>query len=449
MGDLGSEAGGAPADGGTPPLREVLVVSPHFPPTDAVDMHRVRMTVGHYRANGWRPIVLCVRAEDAGRPIDRGLLETLPADLEVIAVVAPKAAFGLGAIGLRAWRALEREGRRILAQRPIALVFISTTAFPIMAIGPAWKRRSGAPFVLDFQDPWASFPQSAAPFRRGGLKHAAMRLLHRWLERRTVPQAAGLIAVSPVYVELLRKAYPALRDRPAQVSEFGYSDADMAAARRRGRPSPALERGEGERVCLFAGRVAPAMEGALRVLFRAFAAGLERSPATFRPWRFVFIGTGYANAGNPQVVAGLAAEAGISERVSEHPDRIPFLDALASMMQADAVLILGSDDEGYIPSKLRSCLALDRPLLCVAPKASRLAAAVAGLESVVQLSVEPGRSSEDWAGRLARLADRGGAGSFADRAALTAPFEALACAARDCGLFDATLASASPAAVAQ
>jgi hypothetical protein len=436
MGDLASEDRNAPADSGDPPLREVLVVSPHFPPTDAVDMHRVRMTVGHYRANGWRPIVLCVRAEDADRPVDPGLCDTLPAGLEVIAVRAPKAVFGLTAMGIRAWRALEREGRRILAERPVELVFISTTAFPIMAIGRAWKRRFGTPFVLDFQDPWATFPASAAPFHRRGPKHAAMRLVHRWLERRTVPEAAGLISVSPVYVELLRKAYPALRDRPALVSEFGYSNADMAAARSLGRPSPALERREGERVCLFAGRVAPAMEGAVRALFHAIAEELQRSPEALRPWRFVFIGTGYAKAGNPQVVTGLAAEAGIADRVSEHSDRIPFLDALASMMQADAVLVLGSDDEGYIPSKLRSCLALGKPLLCVAPKASRLAAAVAGLESVVRVLIDSAPSSEDWP---SRLADRKEAEAFVERVGLTAPFEAAACAARDCGLLDAAV----------
>ena len=36
-------------------MRRILVVSPQFPPSDAAEMHRVRMTVGYYQANGWDP----------------------------------------------------------------------------------------------------------------------------------------------------------------------------------------------------------------------------------------------------------------------------------------------------------------------------------------------------------------------------------------------------------
>ena len=196
-------------------MRRVLVVSPHFPPTDAVDMHRVRMTVGHYRDNGWEPVVLCVRAQDAGRLTDERLARTVPADVEVHAIPAPPPRPGLSAIGLRAWRQLLGAGAGLLAARKFDLVFISTTAFPVMALGRAWLPRFGVPYVLDFQDPWATFPDSAKA--RPGLRHGLMRRLHRYGEAWTLPQAGGLMATSQAYIDLLQGAYPALRDRPSLV----------------------------------------------------------------------------------------------------------------------------------------------------------------------------------------------------------------------------------------
>jgi hypothetical protein len=57
-------ASSRPAPEAPPPgRRRVLVVSPHFPPTDGVDMHRVRTTIAHYPACGWTPVVLSVRPQ--------------------------------------------------------------------------------------------------------------------------------------------------------------------------------------------------------------------------------------------------------------------------------------------------------------------------------------------------------------------------------------------------
>ena len=62
--------------------RRVLIVSPHFPPTNAPDMQRVRMSLPHFREFGWDPHVLTVG--DAGdTPVDPLLSATVPADVEV------------------------------------------------------------------------------------------------------------------------------------------------------------------------------------------------------------------------------------------------------------------------------------------------------------------------------------------------------------------------------
>ncbi|HYE46148.1 MAG TPA: glycosyltransferase [Caulobacter sp.] len=415
--------------------RRVLVVSPHFPPTDAVDMHRVRMTVGHYRQHGWEPVVLCVRPQDAGRLIDERLVRTVPEDVEVVRVAAPPPGPGLRAVGLRAWRPLMAAGARVLAGRRFDLVFISTTAFPAMALGRVWKRRFGVPFVLDFQDPWATFPSSAEA--RPGLRHGLMRALHRLGEGWTLPAADGLMAVSQTYVDLLQTAYPVLRDRPSLVSPFGFSQQDFAVAKELGRPLPLAWKAPGSAACLFAGVVAPGLERSLLALFRIVARGRVLRPILFEQLGLAFVGTGYASQGNRSVAGRLAAEAGIADLVVEHPDRAPLLDVLRAMGEADALLLLGSDDHGYTPSKTNQTLAAGRPVLCAAPARSPVAAAVAGLESVLSLDADAPLTDEAviaWADRLEPLlAGKTSTAAAIDRAA---SFEAAACAARDCALFD-------------
>lgn len=429
-----------------PRMRRVLVVSPNFPPSDAVDMHRIRMTAGHFVAHGWRPVVLRVAPGDTGRRLEPDLLRTLPDDLEVIEVSAPQgrlaAAIGLNAAGLRAWSALNRAGTALLASRPFDLVFITTTAFPVMALGRVWKQRFGVPFVLDFQDPWATFPASAAPFMRPGLKHRLMRLIHARLEAWTLPSTGGLMAVSERYIDLLRGAYPALRERPAVVSPFPYSLADFAAAARYGQAIEGLAPADNEISCLYAGRIAPAMESSLSACFALVAAGRRRRPALFDRLRFVFVGTGYGASGNPPVAGRLAAETGMSDRVLEHPDRIGFLDAQKSMLDASMLLVLGSDDDAYMPSKLNQSLSLPKPIICAAPATTRAAEAVRGLSTV--LSIDSGAPPTD--AEIDRLGDQleellrvGASGVYSERDRRTRPFEAAIAAARDCDLFDRVL----------
>lgn len=433
-------------------MRRILVVSPNFPPNDTVDMHRVRMTVGHFANHGWRPTVLRVAPGDTGRPLDPDLMATLPEGLEVVEVAAPRnrlaAAAGLNATGLRAWSALDRAGRRLLQGNRFDLVFISTTEFPVMALGRVWKRRFGVPFLLDFQDPWATFPASASPYLRPALKHRLMRAIHRRLEAWTLPEADGLMAVSERYIDLLQAAYPVLRTRPSTVSPFSYSEEDFAAAAVQGTAVAGLSRTDGGASCLYAGRIAPAMEPSLRAWFGVAAAGRARRPEVFDGLWFVFVGTGYAPSGNPSVAMRLAAEVGMADRVVEHPDRVSFLDAQKSMLEADMLLLLGSDDDGYTPSKLNQSLSLAKPVLCATPRTSRAFAAVEALATVLTVVAgEPvgNAAIEDLADRLGALAPDRSPSAYAERETRTRPFEAAQAAARDCALFDRVVETAMDA----
>ena len=57
------------------------------------------------------------------------------------------AAIGLHALDIRAYPHLYRAGARLLSSEPFDLVYFSTTAFPVLSLGPLWYRRFGVPFA--------------------------------------------------------------------------------------------------------------------------------------------------------------------------------------------------------------------------------------------------------------------------------------------------------------
>ncbi len=430
-------------------MRRLLVISPHFPPSDAVDMHRVRVNLCHYENCGWSPSVLSVSAAMSGRQLDERLLRSVPATIAVTRVSAFPEGFarlaGLTALGLRAYFGLARAGDRLISDaaasgRPFDLAFFSTTAFPAMALGPRWRQLFGLPYVLDMQDPWYTAPVQSQVFRRLGLKHHAMRAIHRRLEAATMPNAAGLIAVSPHYIEALRMAYPTLRDRPAETIPFGWSQADMALARTLGKPWNAIEaaRRDGAVVAISAGRAGPYFSTALRALFRLIAAAPPGG--TLARLKAMFLGTGYQSSGNRFETMPLAAAEGVANCVEEQPDRLPLLDALASLDAADVLIVLGSDDFAYQPSKLYQYLAFEKAVLVIAPAGSRVAAQVEDLDGVIFVeagarSLTPERIA-DIDALLARALSAS-QGAFPRRVMTSASHESAARAAEECALFDA------------
>src|SRR6185369_10332833 len=117
----------------SPPLRRVLIVSPHFPPINAPDMQRVRMSLRYYRANGWEPIVLCVHDQEVDGIREVELLQTVPADVKVVQVrclpLRWTRLLGVRNVGLRCWFRFLMAGARLIRRERIDLVFFSNTQF--------------------------------------------------------------------------------------------------------------------------------------------------------------------------------------------------------------------------------------------------------------------------------------------------------------------------------
>ncbi|MFM8720242.1 MAG: glycosyltransferase, partial [Chthoniobacterales bacterium] len=354
-------------------MKRVLIVSPHFPPVNAADMHRVRMVLPFLRENGWEAEVLAVRSEAVAAPKDEWLEAGLPEDVPIHRVKALGLGWsrvpGLGTLGWRALPATQRAGDALLREKKFDLVYFSSTQWPVHLAGPHWKRRSGVPFAMDYQDPWVNdyyrrHPEVTPP--GGRLRYAAADALSRWTEPRVLRECSGYTSVSEAYPADLTRRYPWSATIPHVVMPFPGSERDFERVRSEDVRQTQFDPQDGKRHWVYVGRGGKDMETAAHALFRAVAEHARTSSGFRGQVVMHFIGTSYAPAGTGRAtISPIAAEYGISEMVREHPDRIPYSETLRCLLDATSIIALGSNDASYTASKIYPCLLAGKPLLVV------------------------------------------------------------------------------------
>jgi Glycosyl transferase 4-like domain len=426
-------------------MKRVLIVSPNFPPVNAPDMQRVRMSLPHYGEFGWRPTVLTVKPEQQNLPLDSELVSTLPSSVDVVRTGAIPLGLtrplGIGSVALRAFGHLYRAGVRLMRDHEFDLVYFSTTAFPVMALGRLWKRRFGVPYVIDLQDPWFSTYYDDKPSAERPPKYAAARWMHSVLEPWTMREVDGVISVSPAYLQTLRERYPWLgADRCATIP-FGASERDVEIAlqsQRHATPTtnPNAPRG------VYVGRGGPDMATALQILFRALASGRAQHPR-LAGTRLSFIGTDYAPDGRARpTIKPVAESEGIGSHVIESTARVPYLDALRSLCAADFLVLTGSDDSQYSPSKIYPYILAGRPIVAVVHERSPIVDLIRRTRAGIVVTFKNRDDVDGPAAQLLplwlELLNRLPAGPETDWSAMS-PFSARQLTARQCLVFDSAV----------
>ena len=423
-------------------MRKVLIVSPHFPPINAPDMQRVRMSLPHYDASSWRPVVLTVDPGRLDGPREDELLATLPAGLAVHRCGVLPRWLGFGTLGLRAWFHLWRAGSALLHRDHFDLVFFSNTQFVTFTLGRWWRFRFGVPYVLDVQDPWRTdyYQRPGAPRPPGGWKYQFARLLAWLLEGWSFRRAAGVMSVSEEYLAQLRRRYAWFGAKPVAVIRFGASPRDLEVARTL---PPGLPPVPGVVRIVYAGIAGGPMRGALTTLLQGLQKLRASRPETAARLRFHFVGTTYARPDSARpFVAPLATAHGCGDLVCEQPARIGYLPALRMLADADFILVLGSDDLAYSPSKIHPGFLTGRPLLALVHPRSRLETILREFGGAILAPAGGAGAADRMAEILAALAT-GGATALAPRQEeyFRAHYLAETLTRRQCALFDAALAS--------
>ena len=349
--------------------KKVLIISPYFPPSNAADMQRVRMSLPYFAQFGWDAEVVTIDPKHSDIAKDELLMQSLPPGVPIHYVDALDKSltskFGLGSIALRSLRFYRQKVDQLLEHGHFDLIYFSTTQFPVCTLGAYWKKRFGIPYVIDMQDPWHSDYYRDKPKDQRPRKYWFSYRLNKWLEPKAMRSVDGLISVSDRYITTLKARYPDICDIPADTITFGAFGQDMQIAEQYQSSFPNMLDPSSVNI-VYIGRGGADMHQAITPLFKALKTGLENQPGLFGRLKFSFIGTSYAPAGQGvQTIMPLAKDIGVAAQVVEISDRISYYHALATLKQADALFIPGSDDPKYTASKIYPYILTKKPLLAI------------------------------------------------------------------------------------
>jgi len=357
-------------------------------------MHRVRQSLPYFKELGWEPVVLTVDESFVeAYSTDPLLLKTVPEDIEVYKVAAwdvkKTRRYGLGSLSMRSYFYFKKKGDELLSRHKFDLVYFSTTAFHVMALGPRWKRKFNVPFILDIQDPWRNDFYLDKPKSERPPKFFISYTIDKWLEARTVPYADGIIAVSQAYCDTLMQRYPSMQKDRFRVIPFGASEYDFEIMRQHVTHVDRVVLKKDKINLVYIGRGGHDMRTALEIIFKAFSKGLSEQSQLFSKAHFWFIGTSYASAGQGnKTIEPIAAEYAVAGYITEITDRIPYFDTLYLLDKTDVLIIPGSTDEGYTASKIFPYLLARKALLAVFNSSSSVVTLLRdiGFKSVVTFS---------------------------------------------------------------
>ncbi|MFI5177924.1 MAG: glycosyltransferase [Vicinamibacterales bacterium] len=352
-------------------MRRVLMVSPHFPPDSSAAAHRVRLLAPHLPAAGWTPTIVTVDPTRYEGRLDPGLDALVPSSLPVIRAAAWPARWtrriGLGDLGLRAFTGLRRACRAELSRQHYDALFI--TIYPVYPalLGPRLKAEFHVPFVLDYQDPWVGAWGLTVGGRADGgpdWKSRASRRLGVWLEPRAVGAADALTAVSQGTIDGIVDRIPDASRIPHAIIPLGFEAGDFEQLRAQPRAMTLFDPSDGLVHLCYVGTLLPTGGETLRLLLSATARARAAFPEA-RRLRLHFFGTSNQSTGDRDRVRPIAEACGLGDIVTEVPGRLDYLDALAVLTQASAILLLGSSEPHYTASKLYPALLARRPILAL------------------------------------------------------------------------------------
>jgi glycosyltransferase involved in cell wall biosynthesis len=229
-------------------------------------------------------------------------------------------------------------GRRLISEWKPEIIFASAPPYTGLLVASRLARAHKIPWVADFRDLWVDNPYYSEPGWR--------KPIDAILERRTLRRAAGLVTVSPVWAEQLRRRH----GKDAAVVYNGFAEEDFPPLAQRADPGGILTiRYMGS---IYRGFRDPS------ALFSAIALLPDQLRTRINVEFF-------SDAGD--AVLDAAAAHRVESVVAVKP-RVPYRRALALQMEADVLLLLQSSDqrdEGNLPAKLFEYLYARRPILFI------------------------------------------------------------------------------------
>lgn len=379
-------------------MKRVLIIAYYWPPNAGVGVYRWLKFAKYLPQFGWQPVVYTPENPEL-QAVDAGLEADIPAAAEVIKapITEPyswykrftgkrtderlQTAFLREEAGptwkedlanwlrsnffipdARVWwvKPSVKRLEKYLKEHPVDLIVTTGSPHSLHLIGRALKRSTGLPWLADLRDPWTN------------IDYYSQLKLTRWadaeqhkLERAVLQEADQVLTVSWHWAHELQ----ALGASTVEVITNGYDPDDMP-------PPPAAldERWSLVHVgSITATRDVPSLWSALGERLRCDAEFKER---------FVLRLVG----GVDHTVLRSIEDAGLIGHV-ERIGQVGHKEALRYMQSAHVLLLPVNDTPnvmGFLPAKVFEYLAVQRPILAIAPAEADIARVLGAQHTVVQ-----------------------------------------------------------------
>jgi hypothetical protein len=383
-------------------MKKILIIAPHYPPSNLAAVHRTRLFAQHLPKLGWEPVILVVHENYYEEELDWNLRKLLPKHQKIEKVKAFRVTNPrfIGDIGLRAFFQLRKKALRLVLDQNIDFVYIPIPSFYVSLIGPYLNRKTGVRFGVDYIDPWVhQFPGSEKTFSR----HWISTQLAKWLEPKALTNVSLITGVSEGYYKGVIERNPTLKNTCVfGAMPYGGEKQDHQAIKGIGL-KPYLFKKNNKLQLIYAGAMLPKAYEPLETLFKT----ISYSPELFKNIEFHFIGTGKT----PSDPVGFnikpyAEKYGIwQKQVFEYPKRIPYLDVLIHLETSDAVFILGSTEPHYTPSKTYQGVLSGKPIFAMLHVESTAATILEETNAGVVFKIYPQTLNQDFSMLQTRFKD--------------------------------------------
>ena len=344
-------------------LKKILILYPHFPPSNLAGVHRARLFAQHLPAFGWEPIILTVNEKYYEEIPDRNLEKLLPKDLRIEKVSALQLGKFriIGDIGLRSFFQLYKRAKQLILSEKSDFVYIPIPSFYCALLGRWLHHSTNIKYGIDYIDPWVhQFPGSEKVLSR----HWLSTQLATFLEPIAIKKASLITGVSEGYYKGVRERNPYLVQHAVfGAMPYGGEEADHFAIKQLDIVPYLFKKRTGKIQLVYAGALLPKAYEPLEAIFKSICA----NPAIFNSIEFHFIGTGKRpNDPESHSIKPLAEQYNLwNTTVYEYPQRIPYLDVLVHLNMADGIFILGSSEPHYTPSKTYQGVLSGKPILAI------------------------------------------------------------------------------------
>jgi hypothetical protein len=346
--------------------RRVALVSGHFAPSNLVGAHRARLWSRYLPEFGWEPVVVTGDPVEYEEKPDPDLERLVAPGLEVVHAPtwSTRRLRLVGDIGVRSFWGCYRVLTDMARAGRLDFVMVTIPSNFLGPVGRLVHLKTGVPFGIDYQDPWVNvWPGVEVPFSRAWTSHHLAKLLEPWAVR----GASLVTGMAPGYVAgMLERNPDVAKNAVLAYMPMGSAPEDYQLVRALGRKPFLFDPDDGRFHVIYAGALLPAG----MVVLDAFLAGLrtlrETAPEVASRLVVHFVGTGSSpDDPNGHRVLPRAREIGVESMISEHPHRIGYVDTLNHLVHSSAVLVLGSTEPHYTPSKVFQAILSERPVFAL------------------------------------------------------------------------------------